>query len=334
MAAAESPNADGAVAGLLFALTLDGRGGASTVGWLDAERWSPDNPPLWLYLDRTAPGIQAWLRGRSDLHPVAAGALLEEETRPRCAMIGGGLLLILRGVNLNPGAQDDELISVRLWTDGRRIVSLRRVPLASERDVRALLEAGKGPMSCHGVMVALAEQLGLRMQDTLQALTDGVDDLERQMIDTQARLDLRRRLGVIRRRAIRYKRHLAPQREALSSLAVLAADRFDEEVALKLREAQNRFQRYVEELEEVREHAAVVQDELTHLREERLNRNMYLLTIVAAIMLPLTVVTGLLGANVGGIPGGESEWGFAWVVGVLTGLVAAQIAAFRLWRLM
>jgi len=325
--------------GLVFALELDGNGGARPLDWPAVERWRPDDPPLWLHLDRTAPGVQAWLRGHSGLHPgglhpVAVEALLEEETRPRCAAIGGGLLLILRGVNLNPGAQADEMISVRLWTDGRRVISLRRVALASERDLHDLLQAGRGPATCHGVMVVLARQLGLRMQDTLQGLADGVDELERRMIDTQAQLDLRRRLGAMRRRAITYKRYLAPQREALARLAVLAADEIGEDLALQLRESQDRFQRYVEELDEVREHAAVVQDELTHLREERLNRNMYVLTIVAAIMLPLTVITGLLGANVGGIPGGESEWGFVWVVGVLAVLVGAQIIAFRLWRLL
>ena len=60
---------------------------------------------------------------------------------------------------------------------------------------------------------------------------------------------------------------------------------------------------------------------------------MYVLTIVAAIMLPLGFVTGLLGINVGGIPGADDESGFLWVLGIMAVLVVGQVIAFRFWRL-
>lgn len=333
--------------GLVFALALDGRGGARQLDWPAVATWTaertaqPGNAasgiaasgPLWIHLDRMAQGAHDWLHRDSGLHPVAVAALLEEETRPRCVTIGGGRLLILRGVNLNPGAAIDEMISVRLWTDGKRIVSVRRYVMYALRDVMELLRDGRGPTGCDGVAVQVAAQLGLRMAPALQDLGEGVDALEEQVIETREDLDLRRRLGEMRRQAIAYKRYLAPQREALSSYAAIAGGDLDEDLLLRLRESQDRFQRYVEELDEVREHAAVVQDELANLRGERLNRNMYVLTVVAAIMLPLGFVTGLLGINVGGIPGAADDTGFFWVLGLMAILVIAQIAAFRFWRL-
>ncbi|MEQ8346076.1 MAG: zinc transporter ZntB [Sneathiellaceae bacterium] len=328
--------------GLVFALALDGRGGARQLSWPDVAGRAADrgaqpgaaaSGPLWIHLDRTALGAQDWLRNDSGLHPVAVAALLEEETRPRCVTMGGGRLLILRGVNLNPGAEIDEMISVRLWTDGRRIVSVRRFVMFAVRDVMEMLRDGNGPASCDGVAVQVAAQLGLRMAPTIQNLSENVDALEEQVIETREELDLRRKLGEMRRQAIAFKRYLAPQREALSGYAAIAAAELDEELQLRLRESQDRFQRYVEELDEVREHAAVVQDELANLRGERLNRNMYVLTVVAAIMLPLGFLTGLLGINVGGIPGAGDDGGFLWVLGILAILVIAQVAAFRFWRL-
>lgn len=320
-------------AGLVFAFALDGRGGAQPLDWVGVRGWRPGGPPLWVHLDRMAPGAQAWLREESGLHPVAVAALLEEETRPRCVPIGGGLLLILRGVNLNPGPQADEMISLRLWTDGQRVVSVRRYVMYAVRDLMDMLRAGRGPVSCHAVPVALAAQLAQRMQQTIEDLAEGVDALEEQVIGGEETPALRRDLGESRRTAITLKRYLAPQREALSRFAALADGRLDEELALRLRESQDRTQRYVEELDEVREHAAVVQDEVSNLRGERMNRNMYVLTVVAAIMLPLGFITGLLGINVGGIPGAEDESGFLWVMGLLVALVVAQIVAFRAWRL-
>ena len=78
----------------------------------------------------------------------------------------------------------------------------------------------------------------------------------------------------------------------------------------------DRITRHVEELEEVRERTAVLQDELLNQLSETTNRTIYLLTIVAAIILPLSFITGLLGINVGGIPGVENHWSF-WIVCLL-----------------
>lgn len=59
---------------------------------------------------------------------------------------------------------------------------------------------------------------------------------------------------------------------------------------------------------------------------------MYVLSLVAAIFLPLGLLTGLLGINVGGIPGTESPWAFTVVT---CGLVAlGLVAAFRRLRLL
>jgi zinc transporter len=59
---------------------------------------------------------------------------------------------------------------------------------------------------------------------------------------------------------------------------------------------------------------------------EQINRNMYVLSIVAAVFLPLGLLTGYLGINVGGIPGADWRWSFAIVgVGILV------VAGLELW---
>ena len=65
---------------------------------------------------------------------------------------------------------------------------------------------------------------------------------------------------------------------------------------------------------------------------EQMNRTMYLLSIVAAIFLPLGLITGLLGINVAGIPGSSTSGAFAVVVTMLIGLGALEFWLFRRWR--
>ena len=71
----------------------------------------------------------------------------------------------------------------------------------------------------------------------------------------------------------------------------------------------------------MRERAAIVHDQLLEKRAEQMNRYTLLLTVVASIFLPLGLITGLLGINVGGIPGSENPYGFA-IACVLIGAVA------------
>jgi len=60
-----------------------------------------------------------------------------------------------------------------------------------------------------------------------------------------------------------------------------------------------------------------------------MNKAMYVLSIVAAIFLPLGLLTGLLGINVGGIPGTENEWAFTLVSLVLMAIAIGLVVWFR-----
>ena len=75
----------------------------------------------------------------------------------------------------------------------------------------------------------------------------------------------------------------------------------------------------------MRERSAVVQDELLNRISQRMERTMYVLTLVATIVLPLGFLTGLLGINVGGIPGAEINWAFWAVCGALAVLVLVEL---------
>ena len=86
-----------------------------------------------------------------------------------------------------------------------------------------------------------------------------------------------------------------------------------------------------EDLEAVRERAAVSQEELLSRLSEQLNQRMYVLSIVAAVFLPLGFLTGLLGINVGGIPGADNAQAFWIFSGLLLIAVVIQLLVFR-WK--
>jgi len=79
------------------------------------------------------------------------------------------------------------------------------------------------------------------------------------------------------------------------------------------RELAERVTRFVEDLDAVRERALVTQEEIASRLAEQMNARMYVLSLVAGVFLPLGLLTGLLGINVGGMPGEHSPLAF-WIV--------------------
>lgn len=302
--------------GLVAARLFDGEGGGTALDWDGLRAWTSGQGFLWVHLDRAGEGARRWLERESGLPPLVRDALLTDDTRPRAAEFADGLIVILRGVNLNPGADPEDMVSIRLWIDGGRVISIRLRRLMAVEDIRESLDAGRGPKGPADFLVALTDRLVARMDPVIDELEDAADTIEERVVEGAAD-DLRARLGDLRRTVITLRRYLAPQREVIARLAGEPAPWIRDGNRLRLRETADRLTRYVEVLDEVRERGSVTHDELTSRLSEQTNRNMYVLSVVAAVFLPLGLITGLLGINVGGIPGTDSPWAFAIVCGLL-----------------
>lgn len=314
--------------GLICAVILDGEGGGREVSWPEIDAWGPDQGVLWLHLDRTGSAAKDWLTGRSGIDPVICETLLQEEVRPRVLMQNEDLLVILRGVNLNPGANVEDMVGVRVWLEPNRIVTLRYRRLMAVNDLREQLALGTGPNGPGDFLHRLTEGLISRMGPVISEIEDRVDQLEDEVLTAQSS-ELRPKLGAIRREAIALRRYLAPQRDVMFRLPTEAVGWLTPIHRAQLREAADRTLRYTEDLEAARERAAVTQDELNSRLSDQMNRTMYLLTVVAAVLLPPGLVTGLFGINVGGMPGVESPFGFAIVVIAILFVAAVEIVLLR-----
>ncbi|MGB0631812.1 MAG: zinc transporter ZntB [Alphaproteobacteria bacterium] len=312
---------------LIDAYWFDGAGNATPLTWeeLDQPRDGPGFP--WIHLQRDVEETRTFLLNRSGLPRLVCDAMTATESRPRTTAFDEGIMVDLRGVNLNPGADKEDMVSLRMWCDGQGVISVRRRRLMAVDDVRAAIKRKQAPKTPAALMIMLADGLTNRMGAVITDLDEMVDDLEDQVVEAQSQ-DLRFQLGAIRRQAIGLRRFIGPDREAIQRLVNDPADWMDQSARLRMREVADKITRYVEDLDSARERAAVVQDELSSRLAERLNKNTYVLSVIAAIFLPLGLLTGLLGINVGGMPGEKAGSAF-WIVTV--GLVV--IGAIEYWLL-
>jgi len=321
---------DSSSTGMIHAILLDGNGGGRLLSWDEMRTWKASMGTLWLHFDYTVDSVIDWVRNDSGLDSLIAEALLTEETRPRTTSVGDGLLIALRGVNLNPGSEPDDMVSVRLWADKERVISTRKRKIMSVEDIMQQLKAGKGPTGSAGIVVGLASALVWRMSDTVDMYEDEISILEDRIL-TDSNEGIRFDLATLRRQTISLRRHLSPQREAMARLISENVSWIDSSDRMELREVSDRLIRHIEDIDEVRERAAVSQEELVSRVSEQLNKRMYVLSVVAAIFLPLGFFTGLLGINVGGIPGAENPYAFLMFIFILVVIVILQIALFK-WK--
>ena len=318
--------------GLVCAYIQSQDGKWREVDWEEIRKWQSGDGLLWVHLDRVSEQSKAYLQNESGLDPLVSESLLAEETRPRALEMDGNLLVNLRGVNLSEGADPDDMVSLRLWLEPERIITSRHRRLMAINDIRERIARGRGPRTTGDFLVEVAGRLVDRMSPVIERLDEAEDDLEDQVV-TGERKDVRTRLAELRRQAIGLRRYLAPQREAMSRIQGEPIDWLDARQKARLREISDRVMRYVEDLDAIRERAAVIQDEVANRVAEEMNKNMYLLAIVATILLPLGFITGLLGINVDGLPGSkDAPWAFGAVTGILVIFVFIEIAIMRRLR--
>lgn len=315
--------------GLLFAYVLDGQGGGRELDWPGIKAWSPEDGVLWVHLDRTGAKARSFVSDEIGIDKATAETLLMAmATRPRVQRIGDGLLVVLRGINLNPGEAHDDMVGLHMWIDAHRIVTLRRRRLMAGTALRDLLLDGAGPRGASDFLSGIAEQLMQPIVPIIGDLDDAVDEIQTELLGSTDK-PLRQKLHKIRQEAISLRRYLAPQRDATSRLQVEPVTWLHDIDRAYLRETADRTLRFVEDLDSIRERASIAQDELNSRVNDQMNRTMYLLTVVATLLLPAGLLTGLFGINVAGMPGVESRWAFAAVALLIPALAIVEFLILR-----
>ncbi|UZK65028.1 zinc transporter ZntB [Sphingomonas sp. M1-B02] len=284
---------------------------------------------VWVHLTTNDDRAKVWLRDGAKLPPFVIESLTAAETRPRCDAVGEGAMVNLRGLSSEQLAASDPLASIRMYALGGTVFSVTRKTLNAVQPVREMVEAGR-VFDPGDLIAALALAITEELDPVVADLGDSLDDCEERIVTGHA-FELRRAVNRTRSQAIGYRRFLAPQRIALEKLAALPGDWLRDDDRLHLSAAADRAARMAEELESIRERAALTHETLTDLRAEQIDQRSLVIAVVAMVFLPLTFLSGLLGMNVAGIPFAHEPWAFWGVVGVC-GALALTIATFFLWR--
>ena len=270
----------------------------------------------WLHFDLASSHLDTWA---AETLPVPVQrTLLAAKTRPRVTSLEDGLLMTLRGINLNDGDEPADMVSLRIWTTSTIVLTVRRQRNFLMEDLQAQIDAHDAPPTPGRMLARIIEMNLSRVEKVALDLDDVAERMETSVYDRQEHTQ--KTLAPLRRSVIKLRRHLSPLRDAVDGLTSVQSALIPPLMTLRFRDSASRAARALDELTEVRDRLTALSDHLDMMQSVRQGRNGHLLSVAATIFLPLGLLTGLFGVELGGMPGTQWQYGFYALCAAMVGL--------------
>ncbi|QXI27361.1 transporter [Pseudomonas vanderleydeniana] len=292
----------------------------------------PDDPEqfLWLHLNLAHAACERWMQKHLALPEEFFEALHEGSRSTRIEHVDNALLAVVNDVVFNLGNMTSSDVST-LWVCARSklLISARLQPLHSVDKLRSSVKAGERFRSPLELLVHLLRDQGEVLTQIVRKTTLSVDQIEDQLL-AQRLTNNRAELGAMRRVLVRLQRLLALEPGSLLRLLNRPPQWLQKEDVKELRKSTEEFSLILSDLEALGERIKLLQEEIAASVNEQTNRSLFTLTVVTVLALPINIIAGFFGMNVGGIPlAGDPEGFWILVALVATFTLLAGRWAFR-----
>jgi zinc transporter len=318
----------GLICGYLIAAAPSGRpiDCAAAVEWLAQ---ADTNGFVWLHFNLSHTGALAWLRQHAALTDAFFETLHDGLHSTRIERSEQALIAVINDVHFDFAFEPSDIATLWVHVDQRLVITARRQPLRSVDKLREAVKAGQTLRSSAELLEHLMRAQADVLVEIVRGATERVDRIEDDLL--ASRLDHKRtRLGALRRLLVRLQRLLAPEPAALFRLLQHPPGWMAELDVQALREASEEFSVVLRDMATLQERIKLLQEEIGAQVGEATNRSLFVLTIVTVLALPINILAGLFGMNVGGVPLSQHPHGFWIVVAIVaTFTVIAGWIAFR-----
>lgn len=331
--AAETYGSD--AAGLICCYLFDGAGGCRQLSSPEAEQWlqqpqaTQDKAFLWLHFNLANSNTEKWLNRHLALSPMFFDALHEGTRSTRIEYVDDSLIAVINDVLFDFSFDASEISTLYLSVSLNMLVSARSKPLRSIDHVRAAVKKGETFATPVELLVHLLRDQADVLMQIVRDIADEVDVIEDRLLSN--RVDgSRLKLGSFRRLLVRLQRLMAPEPSALFRLLNRPPGWVGDHDLLDLRQSTEEFSTVLQETTSLQERIKLLQEEIASQINEQNNRSLFVLTVVTVLVLPINIISGMLGMNVGGIPLAERHDGFWIIVSIVaTFTLIAVWFAFR-----
>ncbi|TAH10122.1 MAG: magnesium transporter CorA [Curvibacter sp.] len=330
-----TPNYGADTSGLIYGFFFDNQGLSTAVGCEGAQRWLADEKPeaggfVWLHFNLSHTSSAKWLQDNLALSDSFHESLTDGSRSTRVELDDDTLVAVVNDVNYDFAFEPSDISTLWLSVGPRLVVSARLQPLRSIDRLRDAVRRGEKLLSPVALLVHLMHEQGDVLVNIVRNTTARVDTIEDKLL--AGRLETKRAdLGALRRLLVRLQRLLAPEPAALFRLLRKPPAWIVEEDLSALHQSTEEFNVALSDMAALQERIKLLQEEIAGRVAEANNRSLFVLTIVTVLALPINIIAGMLGMNVGGVPLANHPQGFWWVVALIVTftLVAGYIAIRR-----
>jgi zinc transporter len=288
---------------------------------------------LWLHFNSSDAAARRWLGHLGVYPPHALRAVAERDARCRMETDHEGVLVVLNDLTFEDDTDPDEVATLWAYATADRLVTSRAHPLKSVDRLRSSVREGATE---HSGFALLGRLLELQLE-ALDRLIDGaageLDHVEDRILSGRIS-EQRARLGRVRRLVAHLQRHFSPQRLAMNRGLQRLAPALPTADAERLRAAGDTLATLTDAAAALHERAKLLQEELASRIAEETNRNLYVLTIFSAVVMPMNLIAGIFGMNVAGLPGTEQPGAFLWTIALIALSGGITMIALRASRLL
>lgn len=298
--------------------------------------WLVPGSGVWLWVDLSDPTPQELdiLRSLFRFHDLAIEDALMETHQPKIESYGEYLYLILHGIDFRASEHCFKTQDVDFFLGDQYLVTvhpgisrtLGKMRNLCERNARVLAEGPAALM--HRIIDAMVDNY----RPEVDKLADRLDALETEIFE-HPNAKLARDILDFKSDVSSLRRVVLPQRDAVGRLARREFPMISEGLAYRFRDVHDHLIRLVDEAVFFQDRVTSLLDAHLSMVSNQLNGVMKVLTIIATIFMPLTVLTSMWGMNVPlpHMPGGEQAQ-FWWVAALMILLGAGMLAFFRRQR--
>jgi zinc transporter len=194
----------------------------------------------------------------------------------------------------------------------------RRHTLTAIEATRRVLRGGLKVTTPAVLLEVITQQIVEAVDHYAEDLPSHLDRVEERSLTDEVSFD-RQIIGRVRRLSVRLHRQLVTLRSLIH--------RFEHDIERSsmscVRLPTEKLIQHLDwldtEIIELRDRSRLLQEEIMLKGAEQTNRNLHLLAIVTTVFLPATLVAGIFGVNVGGVPMTSDSSGFLWVMAIIVG---------------
>ncbi|CAN5120949.1 transporter [soil metagenome] len=303
---------------------------SAAIEWMRARPLEKSPEFLWLHFNLTNTASEKWLAEHAGLAGEFFEMLHQGSRSTRIELAENTLIAVVNDVLHDFSFDPSDIATLWVSVSPQLVISARRKPLQSIDRLRHAVSAGESIRSPVELLTHLLRDQGDVLVKIVRDAVAKVDGIEDKLL--AGRLNHKRAdLGSIRRVLVRLQRLLAPEPAALFRLLQRPPRWVSELDSQELRESSEEFSVVLSDMASLQERIKLLQEEIAAAANEENSRSLFVLTIVTVLALPINIIAGLLGMNVGGIPWAQHPYGF-WIVASIVATFTLGAGWIVIWR--